>query len=217
MKYRGIIFDLDGTLIDSLADIAAATNRTLTAHGFPVHPDSAYRQFIGDGVRKLIQRALPDSARTSEAVISACIESYNADYGAHWNVQTALYPGIAEALDQLKALGLKLAVLSNKPDPFTQSCAAEFLKRWQFDVVMGASTRYPHKPDPTAALAIAATLHLKPTEMMYLGDMPVDMQTARNAGMLAIGATWGLRTREELEQAGAQKIVDHPDQLLRIA
>ena len=217
MRYQAIIFDLDGTLIDSLADIAAATNRTMSAHGFPTHPIEAYRNFIGDGVRKLIVRALPEPMRTDEAIVAKCLETYGRDYGSSWNVKTCLYPGMAGALSELSRMGLKLAVLSNKPDEFTQSCAAQFLAQWRFDLVMGASPRFPHKPDPSSALEIARRFELSPAEFLYVGDMPVDMQTARNAGMRAIGVSWGLRSREQLVEAGADRVIDSPGELATIA
>lgn len=216
MAYKGIIFDLDGTLIDSMADIAAATNRTMAKHGFAEHPVESFRHFIGDGVRKLILRALPESERSNEQVISSCLSCYADDYRTTWNVKTSLFPGIADAIEQLSAKGLKLAVLSNKPDEFTQACVLHYLKQWRFDTVMGASTRFPHKPDPTSAIHIARSWGIEPAEVVYVGDMQVDMQTARNAGMLAVGATWGLRTREELIKAGAQRTVDRPEELVRI-
>ncbi len=217
MSYGAVIFDLDGTLIDSLADIAAATNRTMVAHGYPTHPIDAYRNFIGDGARNLIKRALPASVRDDEATVSACLETYSREYAAAWNVRTCLYPGISSLLTKLKQMGLKLAVLSNKPDEFTQSCASQFLADWRFDIVMGASPRFPHKPDPASALQIADAFALPPGRIIYVGDMPVDMSTARNAGMYAVGVAWGMRTRGQLIDAGADIVIDRPDELIAIA
>ena len=217
MPFGGIIFDLDGTLIDSVADIAAATNRTMVKHGFPPHPVADYRRFIGDGVRKLVLRAMPEDQRQNAGIVASCLDCYAADYGQSWNVDTCLYPGIADAIDQLSRMGLQLAVLSNKPDGFTQSCAAHYLRQWRFDTVMGASPRFPHKPDPASALHIAAGWRIPPADCLYVGDMQVDMNTARNAGMYPVGVTWGLRDREELMSAGAATTIDRPDELVKIA
>lgn len=216
MQYRAVLFDLDGTLIDSLADIAHATNRTMQAHGFPPHPVDAYKHMIGDGVRKLILRALPDDRRTDTALVDQCIATYSADYGQHWNIHTCLYPGIAEMLDGLASANLRLTLLSNKPDAFTQLCARHYLAKWHFDIVMGAGAQFPNKPDPAAALDIARRLNLTPQQFLYLGDMPVDMQTATNAGMTPVGATWGFRTAEELKAAGARHIATCPTDLLAL-
>lgn len=216
MKRKGIIFDLDGTLIDSLDDIADACNRTLLAHGFPTHPADAYKHFIGDGLRNLIIRALPEDHRDDQT-IAACSATYSADYGRHWDIKTHLYPGMADALSALAARGLRLNVLSNKPDEFTQACARRYLAPWSFSVIMGASDRFAHKPDPAAALEIARILKLPTGRILYVGDMPVDMITARNAGFLAIGATWGFRSGPELLAAGAHHVIDHPAALVPLA
>lgn len=216
MQYQAVLFDLDGTLIDSLADIALATNRTMEMYGFPPHPVEAYKHMIGDGVRKLILRALPADKREEASLIDRCITAYASDYGKTWNIQTRLYCGIAEMLDGLAAQGMRMAVLSNKPDPFTQICVQCYLSKWQLDVVMGAGTQFPNKPDPASALEIARRLGLSPQQFLYLGDMPVDMQTARNAGMTFVGAAWGFRTAEELRAAGACHTIDDPPALLKL-
>jgi len=216
MHYRAVLFDLDGTLIDSLADIALAANRTMEMHGFPTHPIDAYKHMIGDGLRKLILRALPPDRHTDSALVDQCIAAYASDYSQHWNIQTQLYPGIPAMFDGLAARGIRLAVLSNKPDTFTQMCARHFLNKWQLDATVGAGPLFPNKPDPSSALDIARRLSLSPQQFLYLGDMPVDMQTARNAAMTGVGATWGFRTAAELREGGAQHIVDHPSGLLEL-
>lgn len=216
MQYQAVLFDLDGTLIDSLADIALATNRTMEMHGFPPHPIEAYKHMIGDGVRKLILRALPADKREETSIIDRCIAAYASDYGKNWNIHTQLYSGIAEMLDGLVARGMRLAVLSNKPDPFTQTCAQCYLSKWQFDVVMGAGTQFPNKPDPASALEIARRLKLSPQQFLYLGDMAVDMETACNAGMTFLGAAWGFRTAEELRAVGAKHVINYPPELLTL-
>ena len=215
MHHQAAIFDLDGTLLDSLEDIAQATNRTLQAQGFPTHPLTAYMQFIGDGMTKLILRALPPEHRT-EPTISRCVEFYRQDYGANWNVHTRLYDGIADLLDGLLARRIQLAILSNKPDEFVQHCVRQYLSAWPFAVIMGASSDFPHKPDPSAALAIARRMQLPAAQILYLGDMEVDMATAHAAGMTAIGAGWGFRSREQLTAAGADFVIDSPHEMLQL-
>ena len=215
MQYHAALFDLDGTLLDSLRDIADATNRTLAAHGFPTHPQDAYRQFIGDGMTKLIARALPADRREGPT-LPTCVEYYRGDYGAHWNVHSRLYDGIPAMLDGLVARQIRLAILSNKPDEFVQQCVRQYLGDWRFDVIMGAGAGYPHKPDPAAALAIAGEMGTRPDRSVYLGDMEVDIATARAAGMLAVGAAWGFRTPAQLTAAGAQFALTDPLQLLEI-
>lgn len=213
--YAAVLFDLDGTLLDTLADLGNAVNRTLEAHGLPTHPLDAYRNFVGDGVYKLIERALPADRRDPQT-FESCLQTYRKDYARNWNVQTRPYPGIAELLDELIARRIRLAVLSNKPDEFTQVCVRQLLGRWRFDVVLGARDDIPPKPDPASALEIARRLELSPGQFIYLGDSGVDMQTARAAGMTCVGALWGFRTREELQAAGAQKLIRHPLELLEL-
>ena len=147
MKYKAIIFDLDGTLLDSLADIADATNRVLTSEGFPIHSVDAYREFVGYGAEELIRRVLP-SEHCDPETVRRCLQAYLLDYGRNWNIKTKPYPGISEMLDLLKKHEFRLAVLSNKPEEFTQECVRRFFPRWKFDAVLGASKNIPHKPDP---------------------------------------------------------------------
>jgi phosphoglycolate phosphatase len=215
MPFRAIIFDLDGTLLDTLDDIANAAKRVLAARGFPTHPNVQYRTWIGEGVLKLILRALPEGHQ-DEATVQACAGAYVQEYERNWNTQTKPYAGVPELLDALVARGLKLAVLSNKPDPFTQRCVDELLARWTFDVVLGAGDKFPRKPDPTGATEIARSLGMLAAECLYVGDSGVDSQTARAARMCAVGALWGFRDRAELLNAGAQFLINHPTEVLDV-
>ena len=209
MPFQAILFDLDGTLIDSLADLSNACNRILAARGYPTHDQDAYRYFIGDGVKNLLLRALPPQARI-EPIVTECTEAYKAEYAQAWDVHTHAYPGIAELLATASAAGMRLAVLSNKPDTFTHQCVEKFLAGHHFDLVLGASVRFPHKPDPAAALHIAAEMNLRPDQFLYLGDTATDMQTAVAAGMYPLGALWGFRTADELRAAGAKALLNAP-------
>lgn len=213
MPFRGVVFDLDGTLIDSTSDIAWSTNTLLARHGYPTHPVEAFSGFIGDGVAMLLTRALPPAARTPERIASLGGE-FRDLYAGHWNVETRAYPGIKELVSALRGRGVRLAVLSNKPHDFTVRCVEHFFPRGVFDVVLGAGGRFPNKPNPEAARHIAQTLGIAATEILYLGDTDTDMQTATNAGMRAVGVLWGLRTRDELLLNGAQALLKEPMELM---
>jgi phosphoglycolate phosphatase len=213
MKYKAILFDLDGTLLDSLADIGNAVNQILSRRQFPNHPIEAYRHFVGDGARLLIVRALPPGQH-SESLIRACIEDFNKQYAKTWNVETKLYPGVSEMLDLVQHRGLKMAIFSNKPREFTQFCADAYLSDWNFEVVLGLEGAIPHKPDPTGALAIARQIGIAPSSFLYLGDTGVDMQTAYAAGMFPVGALWGFRSSKELTANGAKALVNHPSEVI---
>src|SRR5512137_1346733 len=197
IPFRATIFDLDGTLLDTLDDIANAANRVLAARGIPTNPNPNYRTFIGEGVVKLMLRALPETNQ-DEATVQACVGAYVQEYERNWKARTKPYAGVPEMLDGLVGRGLKLAVLSNKPDHFTQQCVRELLANWAFDVVLGASDRFPRKPNPASAIETARRLGVAPAECLYVGDSGIDMQTARAAQMCAVGALWGFRGQEEL-------------------
>jgi len=213
MGFQAVIFDLDGTLLNTLADIADSANSVLSRHGFPTHVSDAYRYFIGDGVTMLMTRALPAEERTDD-VVADCATGFRETYHRTWNVNTRPYMGIAELLDALSARDVKMAVLSNKPDDFTRLCVHEFLADWPFEIILGLRHGVPQKPDPTGALEIAEHLGMSPDRILYLGDSAVDMKTAVNAGMFPMGALWGFRPLEELLENGAQAVIKEPMELL---
>ncbi len=213
MKYRAVIFDLDGTLLDTLDDLADAANRVLADAGLPVHPRNAYRYFVGNGLPMLIRRILPQDRRGDEEVGRLSL-AFREDYGQNWHVKTKLYAGVAAMLTGLRERGVVLAVLSNKPDDFTRICVRRFLGGWRFEVVLGQRSGVPKKPDPAGALEIAGLLDLPPAEILYLGDSDTDMKTARAAGMFPVGAAWGFRTAEELRASGAAELAGRPEELL---
>jgi len=213
MPIGAVIFDLDGTLLDTLEDIADAANRVLVGRGFPAHPIPRYREFIGEGVVRLMKRALPEPNQ-DPATVQTCVEAYQGEYARNWNVKTKPYAGVPNLLDALVARGLKLAVLSNKPDRFTQECVRELLPGWSFAVVIGASDAFPRKPNPASALEITRRLAVASEECLYVGDSGVDMQTAVAARMFAVGVLWGFRDRQELLREGAQALVQEPSEVL---
>jgi len=215
MTYQAVLFDLDGTLLDTLEDIANAANRVLELKGFPTRPLDVHRAAVGEGARKLMARVLPESKR-DESTIQECFESFRRDYGEHWNIKTKPYPGIPELLDALESRGLKMAVLSNKPADFTRKCVEGILSKWKFEVVLGAEDGFPNKPDPAGAMEIIRRLGVPAEKFVYLGDTGVDMKTANAAGMFAVGVLWGFRGRDELMRDGAQMLLGTPLELLQV-
>ena len=215
MKYEAVLFDLDGTLIDTLNDIGDAANRVLSNRGFPTHPISTYRRFVGEGARMLFTYALPEKHRHAD-LINTRLKDFVEDYKLNYNVNSKLYHGIPELLDALTAHGLKLAILSNKPDPITKDCVASLLSKWDFDVVFGQRASVPRKPDPQGALEVAGKLAIPSSNFYYLGDTAIDMKTAVSAGMFPVGVLWGFRPLKELKENGARAIIDEPIQLLNL-
>lgn len=213
---RAVLFDLDGTLLDTLDDIASAGNAALAAEGFPGHPAQAYRWFIGDGVPNLVRRALPADAARDAALVDRCCERFREAYEHSWNVHTRPYDGVLELVGRIAAKGVPMAVLSNKPHDFTGKCVEEYFPPGLFRVVAGDRPGIARKPDPAGALAIAASLGVEPAAIAYLGDSLVDMTTAVRAGMDPIGAGWGFRTVQELRAHGARRVLDHPLELLDV-
>jgi phosphoglycolate phosphatase len=212
-RERAAIFDLDGTLADTQHDIADAMDRVLAQAGFAPLGREAYGKLIGHGLQDLVRQALPPQARSADPVARSLADML-ADYGEHCLVATRLYDGVAPVLAELRARGLKLAVLSNKVEPLTRRIVHGLCGPRAFDLVMGARPGVPLKPDPTAALRAAALLGVAPSAVAFVGDSAVDMHTALAAGMRAVGVSWGLRGREELVGAGAQAIAERPADLL---
>ena len=208
-RFKAIIFDLDGTLLDSLEDIADAMNIVLESAGFPTHPIDAYRYFIGDGMDVLVRRTLPEKERRP-AVLKKCLAAMQTIYGRQWAAKTHPYPGTANLLNRCEAIGLKMGILSNKPDDATQVAVDHFLLPEIFGAIHGARPNIPKKPNPLGAELMAGQLGAEPEECIFLGDMPVDMQTAAAAGMYPVGALWGMRTARELSAGGAKMLAVTP-------
>jgi phosphoglycolate phosphatase len=209
MPFKAILFDLDGTLLNTLADLADAMNAVLRHHNFSEHDITAYPYFIGNGLTALVKRALPADSR-DDATVSICLESLDKEYANRLTAKTRPYGGIPELLDKCAASGLKMVILSNKPEPATQKIVAALLSSWHFEIVRGSRSDIPKKPDPTAALLISRSLGMAPEDFIYLGDSDVDMQTAASAGMFAAGALWGFRDAPELIKGGARMIIKTP-------
>ncbi len=211
--FDAMLFDLDGTLLNTLEDIADAANRVLTRHHFPAHPVDAYRYFVGEGARVLVWRLIPQDSRTEE-LVDVMYAEFRAEYDRNWNAKTKPYEGIPEMLDGVVGRGLKIAVLSNKPDDFTRRCVGEFFPHWKFDAVVGLHDDIPPMPDPTGALQIARDLGVPPGRILLLGDSSIDMETALAAGVIPVGVLWGFRERKELEESGARTVIGTPREVL---
>lgn len=214
MKLKAVLFDLDGTLLNTLDDIAVAVNQVLADRGLPTHDREAYRWFIGDAARMLITRALPEDRRT-ENDIDSCLAAFKIQYDRNWHIQTQPYAGIPRLVAILRAAGTKMAVVSNKPHTFTETCCRHYFPELPFDFVIGQQEGRPVKPDPYPALQAATHLRMPPSDCLFLGDSGVDMETARRAGMFPVGALWGFRRQDELEGAGASACIQHPRDLLK--
>lgn len=211
---RAFLFDMDGTIVDSLADIGDSMNAVLVELGLPTHKLEAYRTLVGDGARVLVQRALPAhaQARTDEA-----LARYKARYHTHLVVKSRPYDGIVPMLEALAARGAPLAVVTNKPHDAAVEIVRRLFPTVRFTEVLGQTDGLPHKPDPAGPLRVAAALGVEPAEAYFVGDTDTDMKTARNAGMIPVGVLWGFRGREELEAHGARHIVAEPSELVALA
>lgn len=212
MKHA-VIFDLDGTLLNTLGDLRAATNHALEVRGLPPHSMEEIRQFIGNGIRLLICRAMPEG--TPEAEIDAALDDFKAYYAAHIHDRTVPYNGIPQLLTALRKRGIKVAVLSNKIDSASQQLI-EYFFPGKTDVVFGEHVGVPRKPDPTSCRMVMQQLGVQPEQVLYVGDSGTDMQTAKNAGLYAVGVTWGFRSKEVLLEYGADVLVHRPEQILQI-
>ena len=212
MKHA-VIFDLDGTLLNTLGDLRAATNHALAVRGLPPHSMEEIRQFIGNGIRLLICRAMPEG--TPEAEIDAALDDFKAYYAAHIHDRTVPYDGIPQLLTALRKRGIKVAVLSNKIDSASQQLI-EYFFPGKTDVVFGEHVGVPRKPDPTSCRMVMQQLGVQPEQVLYVGDSGTDMQTAKNAGLYAVGVTWGFRSKEVLLEYGADVLVHRPEQILQI-
>ncbi len=216
MAYKAVLFDLDGTLLDTIKDIADSVNTALAQLGFPQHEVEAYKYFVGDGRKALAIRSLPEDCRDTVNVDRLAIFIIEEEYSKRWVNNTVAYPGIPDMLQALADLGIKMAILSNKPQASTEEMVSGLLLQWRFELVLGAQSSIPMKPDPTSALQISRRLNIPPAEFLYLGDTYVDMKTATAAGMYPVGALWGFRTADELMAGGAKELIQYPTNLLHL-
>lgn len=214
MKYKGIIFDLDGTLVNSLEDISDAMNIVLKGLNYPTHTYDTYQYFIGSGLRNLVSKALP-SSNNKEEQIEICFEMMIQEYRKICTLKTKPYEGILELLDNLTSQNIKLAVFSNKADELTKKIASEIFPN-HFDTAVGLSTEELKKPNPFEAIEICKKWNLKPEEILFVGDSDIDMQTAIKANMFPVGVSWGYRTKDELLASGAKLVINSASELIEI-
>jgi phosphoglycolate phosphatase len=215
---RGVIFDLDGTLLDTIEDITEASNRVYGARGLAPFSAEEMKKLVGEGAEELVRKVFASRGRPplDEAGMAAVIRDYRREYETCWRVHSRPYAGVPELLSELSRRGVKTAILSNKAQSFTSLMAEALLPTHAFDIVRGARPGVPLKPDPAPALAIAAELGLAPAACAFVGDTSIDITTARAAGMFAAGALWGFRTAEELRSSGAAALLALPADLLRL-
>ena len=213
--YKTVVFDLDGTLLNTIDDLADAGNRVCAARGWPQHTVEEYKYFVGNGIPKLVERFSPPQARTP-AVLADTLAAFQADYGAHLRDKTAPYPGIPALLARLKAAGVQLAVFSNKANPLARQVVADYFDTALFDAVRGALPGVPTKPAPQGTLALMQAIGADPAATLYVGDSNVDVDTAHNAGLPCCGVLWGFRTRQELTDAGAEHLAADAEELWNV-
>lgn len=216
MPTKAVIFDMDGTILDSLDDLADAGNAMLAQLGYPVHPAASYKQFVGDGMEALVRRALPGGSKDD---VPRALDVMRREYGARWKDKSRLYPGIPELFDTLAARNIPMAVLSNKPQDFALKIMDALFGTWPFAISLGAGGArgdIPKKPDPAGALAIASQLGIAPEDFLLVGDSPMDVECALRAGMTPVAVTWGFREEPDLRAAGATLVISEAKDLLAL-
>ena len=213
MKYRCVIFDCDGTLVDTLEDIAAAMNTALVVHGFPSAPLEQYREMVGWGIFRLAALALPEKERTEQNIRTL---GEHAGRLLEEQENSRPYPGIPELLAELKAKKFAVGVVSNKPDAALRRMTSSLFSPFVFDAVCGMGPGMAPKPDPSAVWELLTCLDRVPGETVFMGDSEIDIETARNAGCYPLGVSWGFRSRSVLETAGAARIIDTPQEIWEI-
>lgn len=210
---KAVLFDLDGTLVNSLEDLAVSTNYALKKFGFSIHETEKYKYFVGDGMLKLIERVLPENNRDDDT-IKKVFEVFWNYYAEHYLDNTLAYDGIHNLIKNLKQLGLKVAVISNKADQMAKIVTDKIFGDI-FDFVTGKREGYPTKPDPTLTLEVIEELGFKPDECVFVGDSGMDMATAKNSGCVAFGVLWGFRKSDELLKNGADYLLQSPNEILK--
>lgn len=214
---KAAIFDLDGTIIDTLDDLAKTGNYVLKQNGYPVHDEEKYRFFVGSGIKNLCIRMLPDEDKNDEALVSRIFDEFNEYYGKHYMDHTKAYNGIESMLKKLVNMNIKVGVLTNKGHEFTVPMLKKVYGDFPFSVILGKTDKFPVKPSKECINYVIDKLNVSPNECIYSGDSNVDMQTAINGNITErIGVSWGFRPVEELKQAGAKYIVNSPDEIINI-
>lgn len=214
-NFKAVLFDLDGTLLDTIEDITDLMNDVLGRFGFPPHGPDDYKRYVGDGRLTLVLRALPEDRR-DDATAGEVLRLAGVEFTTRRANKARAYEGIPELLTELTNHGMKMSILSNRPDDSTRALVEALLGRWSFDAVIGARNGIPLKPDPTVAIEISKSIGIAPEKFIYAGDSNVDMMTAIAAGMYPVGVLWGFRPAEELIESGAKTLVERPEQMLSL-
>jgi len=215
VNLKAVIFDLDGTLLDTLTDIALSANAVLEKYGFEGHPVDAYRYFVGEGMDVMVKKVFPPEDDW-DYDLDIIFDQVKEEYAKRWKDHTVPYRGIADLLNYLEENQVAKAVFSNKPHQFAELTVKTLLPVWKFVAVVGVSSNTPKKPDPRGALKIAEKMNLKPGQVVYLGDTHTDMQTAVNGRFFPVGALWGFRDAEELTNSGARFLADNPEDIIKL-
>lgn len=212
---KAVIFDLDGTLLNTLEDLANASNFALRSCGYNEHPIKDYIRFVGSGRYILMKRILPEEDKNNEEAIEKVLKLFDEYYGEHMHDTTKPYDGIYELIKELKIKNIKLAVVSNKPDEFAGETVNRYFGNY-FEITYGQRPNHAVKPDPKTVYEVMEYLNVTKEECIYVGDSDVDMKTAQNAGVKSIGVAWGFRGEEELKSAGADYIIRTPQELVNL-
>lgn len=215
MGYRGILFDLDGTLLDTLADIGFYLNRTLARYGYPLFPVDKVNTIVGWGLKKVLYKALPAGVGDDDPYLSKMTKELIADYNSNPVIKTAPYPGIIDLLDELKKRGIVLGIFSNKSHPVTLQVVDKTMGLSRFAAVLGSDAGFPRKPDPAGAHEVIRRMGLPKKDILYIGDTMLDHETALGAGLDDITVTWGFRERKQLEEQGITRFVETPGEILK--
>lgn len=210
-----VIFDLDGTLLNTIDDLAVSTNYALTKHGFPEHPISAYNFFVGNGIRKLVERALPENKR-DDATVKTVLKDFVSYYDKHSTVLTRPYDGIKELMVELTQSGISMAVASNKYQAATEELVEKYFGEFEFVEVLGQRDGIAPKPDPVIVEDILEKTNVEKEAVLFVGDSGVDMQTAINAEVSSVAVSWGFRPIAELNAFSPDFMIDSPKELLSI-
>lgn len=213
MSINCIVFDLDGTLLNTLDDLANGVNYTLEKFGYPTHEIEKYKYFVGNGMKNLINRAVPEEIKNTEIekdILAAFMEYYS----AHSTDLTRPYDGVEDMIDALKERGIKIGMVTNK----AHNAAIDIMEKYfsgKFDYVLGQSEKFPLKPNPASAIFVCETLGCTPENSIFVGDSGVDMKTGADGGFLPVGVLWGFRDKDELISNGAKAVISHPAELLK--
>ncbi len=211
---KAVLFDLDGTLTNTLDDLATSTNFALKRYGYPTHETVKFRYFVGDGALKMIERALPEEARSQENLLRLR-EAFLEHYSVHSQDKTAPYEGVVELVDELRGRGISVGVVTNKPDVAAQQIVATLFGD-RFDAVLGQRDGTPTKPAPDMPRKVMSEMGVSPDECLFVGDSGVDILTGAGCGAYPVGVLWGFRDEKELRENGAEEIISHPCELLGV-